>query len=425
MQYKWLGEWYDAMLYVLFVSGLLIFFVCHWGGEYRLRCAELAIHDFLDTVSAKGKIDREMYEDLTERIHNACAGYDLNIDTIGYVLRPVYDYVSEEKIVDYFMDRNIKKDKELQKWQQESEDADSELLCFQTESNASILAAEQAVSLPLPENIVAEVMEAVRPAQEVYEGEEIITLCKVISEGTMYYAQAEPLRAKDSGMLELRIILNGEEYFVPVSVRCHPRHVVCGNGHKVINTKEIIEETKVTGKFSCPFCARIPEDLVSSTAFIRKQTGKKLTAEDLFLTVTYMNGTTEVITPESEEWQDTFDETYCGMQTVYVSYRGMKVSIMILTENETCKKCGNDCNERSREDYDIFPYCTECMSEMILYTGEVFEEELRMKMDEILVFVESGGLDLKKGDFTVVQLLDNGKIVSMLQKEILQDGRER
>lgn len=422
MKYKWLGEWYDTVLYILFVSGLLISFMCYWGGEYRLRCAELAIHDFLDTVSAKGEIDRETYEDLTERIHNAKAEYDLNIETISYVLHPVYDYVSEEKIADYFMNRNIKKEKELQKWQQESESIEKEWLCFQTETNASILAAEQAVSLPLPENVVTEIIEAVRPVQEVYEDEELITLCKIVSEGKMYYAQAEPLQAKGSGILELRIALNEEEYYIPVRVLCHPRHVVCDNGHEVINTRELIEEKKVTGKINCPFCARIPESISKSRALIKKQTGKKLTAEDLFLTVTYMNGTAEVITPESEEWQDTFDETYCGMQTVYVSYRGMQESIIVLTENEMCKKCGNDCNERNREDYDTFPYCTECMSGMILFTGEVFEEKLCMKTDEIIVFLENGGLDLKKGDFIVVQLLDNGKTVSMLQKEILQGG---
>jgi len=425
VQNKWLGEWYDTILYVFFVSGLMIFFLCHWRMEYRVRCAELVVNEFLNEVSAEGRIDREIYTELTERLNSICPEYSLNVYTVEYELKPVYDYISEEKIADYFMNRNVKREKELKEWQQETEKVTEEMMRFQTETNSSILAAEQAVCLPLPEADAPVTMEAVRPVQEVYEGEDLITLCKVISEDKMFYALAEPLQAINSGIVEMRLFLNGEEYKVPVLVHCYPRYVICDKGHEITNTNGRIEETKTTGKINCPYCARIPEFVRCNVDFVKKKAGEVLSAEDLILMVTYLNGNTEVITPASEDWQDTFDEMYCGIQSVCVSYRGITENIIVVSENEGCQKCGNDCNERRKEDYEMFPYCTACMSKTLLFTGEVFEERIFTEMGEFLCYSENRDYALKRGSFVVVCLREDGRMVLLMQKEILQNGEER
>ena len=422
--HKWMEEWYDTLLYILFISGLLIFFLCYWGGEYRLRSAEMAITEFLDEVSAEGKIDIDVYGELADRVQNINPEYKLNIYTVEYALHPIYDYVSQEKITEYFMERNVKKEKELQKWQQMKEQERADRLSLQLETNASILAAEQMAGIPLPESEEAERIEAICPYQEVYEGEELITICKVIYGGKSYFAIAESLQAKESGVIELKLNINGEIFFVPVTVLCHSRYVICEKGHKVVNTKKLIEETKLTGQISCSYCAAIPENVQCSTSIVRKKTGESLTKDDVCLIVTYLNGTSDIITPDSVEWKDTFDELYCGIQTVYVSYRGLTEWITVITENDSCKKCGGACNERNREDYNFFPYCTICMSDTTLFTGEVYEEKTYTELFESLITNENKEVVLEKGDFIVVQLSEEGKLASLMQKEILQDGQK-
>lgn len=422
--HKWMEEWYDTLLYILFISGLLISFLCYWGGEYRLRSAEMAITEFLDEVSAEGKIDIDVYEELAGKVKNIKPDYKLDIYTVEYVLQPIYDYVSEEKITEYFMERNVKKEKELQEWQQMKEYEIADGLRLQSETNASILAAKQKEGIPLPESEETESIEAIRPYQEVYEGEELVTICKVSSGGKSYLAVAESLRAKESGVIELNLNINGEIFFVPVTVLCHSRYVICEKGHKVVNTKKLIEETKLTGQISCSYCAAIPENVQCSTSIVRKKTGESLTKDDVCLIVTYLNGTSDIITPDSVEWKDTFDELYCGIQTVYVSYRGLTEWITVITENDSCKKCGGACNERNREDYNRFPYCTICMSDTTLFTGEVYEEKTYTELFESLITNENKEVVLEKGDFIVVQLSEEGKLASLMQKEILQDGQK-
>lgn len=418
--HKWMEEWYDTILYIIFISGLLLFFLYYWGAEYRLQSAELVIGGYLERVSSEGKADRETYEELKERVKNINRNYQLNIYAVEYVLRPVYDYVSEEEITEYFTKRNFRKEKNLPEWNK-PEDESTDMPGLQLETNASILAAEQAV-LPLPEANETERIEAMRPYQEVYVGDELITVCRVFSGEKSYYAMAETVRAKESGTIELNLTINGELFSTPVNVLCHPRYMICKNGHKVVNKKEIIEEIKATGKFSCPYCAAIPENVKCSTVFVEKRTGTGLTKEEIFLSVDYMDGESEIITPESEGWEDTFDELYCGIQTVQISYRGFTELITVVTENDTCKKCGGACNERNREDYNRFPYCTACMSEVALYTGEVYEEEIHTELFVLMNSMKEKEIILKKGDFIAVQLSEEEKTVSLLQKEILRDG---
>ena len=421
MQYKWTEKLYDTLLYVLLLSGLLIFFVFYWSGEYRLRYAELVINDFLDTVSAEGRIAEEEYAELVAKIDYINPEYTLEFYTVQYVLQPVYAYLPEEKIANGFMERNVKKEKELREWQPENRNVAMEQANLQTETNASILAAEPWV--PLPEDIPAQAVEAVRPVQEVYEGESLITLCKILAENKFFYVPAENFRAYSSGTVQLQVFFGEETYLVPVTVQCYPRYVNCENGHRVSNTTEIIQETKNSGNFSCPYCAEIPEKIDCSVSFVKTQTEKKLSGDEIFLLVTYMNGTTEIISPESDGWQDTFDESYCGMQTVEIAYHGKKESIVVLTENDSCRKCGGECNERNKTDYEIFPYCTACLSNTLLFSGEVFEEEICTELMDMEPDAENGGFVLKRGDYAVIRLSNSRGTVSMMQRKIWEDGQ--
>lgn len=418
MRYRWLEEWYDMLLYVLFIPVSLIFFLFYWSGEYRLRCAEAVIISFLDEVSAEGEIDEEIYGELTKKISKINIAYEWDVYAVKYELKPVYDYVSEEKLSDYFMMRNRIKEKKLEGWKPESGNISADTLFYQNDTNASLWAAEYMEGLPLPEEEEIEYIEAVRPFQEVYEGEELITLCKVVSGGKTYYLQAESLFAEKSGKTMMNIVNVDKVYSVPIEVICHPRFVQCENGHEVVNTKEIIMGTKKMGKVNCSLCAQIPENVTCNTYFLRKQTGTVFNEEDIILTVTYMNGNIETITPMSPGWQDTYDEEFCGLQSVYVSYRGVSQVITVLAENKTCRKCGGRCNERNKTDYDMFPYCTVCMSQTALFTGDVYEKEIQIGIGKIPCFLE-------RGDLLVVKLLHNGKCISILQKEIKMDGEEK
>ncbi len=210
---------------------------------------------------------------------------------------------------------------------------------------------------------------------------------------------------------------------VPVEVLCHPRTVVCEFGHEVVNSRQILEESKRTGKLECPYCGLLPEYIVCNTAVLSKETGDKFRKDELWLTAAYPDGHTEQVTPESKDWADTYDENYCGIQQVTVNYRGAEAAVMVISENKGCRQCNAECNERCYADYIRFPYCTECMSRTALFTGKVQEEEQILGLQDLVCCLdEKGELLLKRGDFVTAALVQKGQYLTLLQREVMQDG---
>lgn len=421
---KWLEDMTDNLWYLAALLGLLFFFCIHWREEYQIRYAELVMEEFLTAVSATGTITLENYESLIKNLDRAVPGYEVEMVYTEYIQQPVYAPISRTELEQYYMGRNVKNTEAILPYEVKVEENGAEALSLQTETNTTILSAEQMEFLPLPENGTAISVEAVRPRQEVYEGEKLITLCKVYSLEGSYYMAAEEVYAGASGTVLLNLVINGNVYNAQVEVLCHPRWILCRNGHELVNSKMVLEKTKATGQIWCPYCLVLPENVICNTAFLRKQTGKELTGEELWLVVNFLDGHTEIITPEAEDWQDDYDKIFCGMQTVTVSFRGMETVVTVMSENEPCVKCTRSCNERSFTDYKEFPYCTSCMSQVPLFTGTVKEEEQLTKGEQIVAALDKEGVyHLTSGANMTLYLYKEEECRSALQCQIRTDGK--
>lgn len=423
---NWLEELFDTLFYLGIMFGLIFFFVLYWRNSFQVRYAETVLDEFLDEVAADGKLSMEQYEGVVHRLLRINSTYDLEVACTTYVLQPCYAQLPKEQLDSYYMRRNVRKEKIFSEYKQQIWEEDAGKMCLQTETNTSILASAQDAYLPLPEEEQEVKVEAVRPCQEVYEGESLITLCKVTSKDGSYYVEASEICADISGKMQLEAIVEGRKHYVPIEVVCHPRTVTCLNGHEVVNSKEILEEWKQTGIIICPYCKAIPDSVQCNTSILKRRTGTALTRDELWVTVTYLDGHKEEIGPEAVEWEDNYDEYYCGIQEVTIRYCGAKTSVIIISENDSCKQCAGACNERYYTDYQAFPYCTSCMGKVLLFSGEVYEEEQELTNDEMITLLEEKKeVCLAFGDYITVRLTKDGEYQTVLQERINRDGKNR
>ncbi len=426
MIHKWLEEGYDTFLFLMIQFGSLLFFLLYWKGEYQLRYAEAVMQNFLTEVTVDGMISIENQEKLVQNLERINPEYEVELYCTEYVAQPVYALLPEDTLRKYYAERNVKKAVEFSQYEVKVEEEQAEQLQLQQETNATILAAVQKDFVSLPGENTGWSVEAVRPQQEVYKGERLITLCRVESEKGIYYAEAEPMAAELSGITQLKLWIEGIRYLVPVEIKCHPRTVVCSNGHEVVNSVSVLVESKEKGEVVCPYCAVLPKEISCSREVLTRKTGTGLKKEELWIKVTYLDGHEEKITPDSDEWQDSYDGNYCGIQQVKIVYRGIEDVVTVIAENEYCQECGGTCNERYYTDYKSFPYCTECMSKVPLFTGRIYEEERVMATAELVYLIDIyGEKDLHRGDFVKLQLYKRGKPLSALQKRVLQNGKVR
>ena len=423
---RWLENMADTILYLAFIFGLMFFFCVYWKEEYRIRYAEAIMEEFLVDISAEGKISMEDYEILIANLDRAVPDCEVKLLYTKYVPQPVYTAVSKEELTQYYLSRNLRNVTEIIPYIPESQEGIAENLCLQTETNATVLAAVENEYVPLPGKDESFLVEAVRPYQEIYEGEALVTLCRIRSPNGIYYAEAEQITAIKTGTVLLRLHTENGEYHVPVEVLLHPRQLTCSNGHCVVNSPEVLEQWKKTGVVSCFYCRQLPEYISTNVSLVQKETGTKLTGQELWFNVSFMDGHQEKITPESDGWQDTYDENYCGVQAVSVFYRGKETGVVIVSENSGCVQCGQACNERCFKDYLEFPYCVECMSQVPLFNGTVAMEERQISGNEIVTSLdENGEYILRSGDFVTLYLRKDGVYRSILQKEIRRTGTER
>ena len=149
-----------------------------------------------------------------------------------------------------------------------------------------------------------------------------------------------------------------------------------------------------------------------------------LSGEEVWITAVYLDGHAEKVIPEAEEWQDTYDENYCGIQTATIHYRGKEAVVTVVSENRSCQQCNEPCNERCYQDYIMFPYCTSCMSKIELFTGKVIEEEQIIMTNELLACLdENKELLLQRGDYITLILYDSEKNISIIQEQIKCNGK--
>ncbi len=426
MIHKWLEEGYDTLLFLLVLVGSLLFFILYWKDEYQVRFAEIVMNEFLLEVAVDGKITLEDQEKLIQNLKKVNPQYEVEIRCTEYTVQPVYAQIPENMLRDYYMSRNIRKENVFLEHEVIIKEEDAGLLQLQRETNATILAAAQKDFISLPGEVKECMVEAVRPVQEVYVGEPLITLCRVESEKGSYYVEVEPVLAAASGTVLLQPVVEGKQYSVPIEVVCHPRTVVCRNGHEIVNSVKILTESRERGVIVCPFCEVLPVEIICNTNVISRKTGAGLTEQELWVTVIFMDGHEETLSSDAAEWQDSYDENYCGIQRVTIFYRGAEAEVTVISENEVCQQCNGDCNERYYTDYAAFPYCIECMSKVMLFTGRIYEEEQWTSTAELTYWLDKEKEKcLKRGDFVVLYLSEHGRPVTVLQKKVLQSGKQR
>lgn len=428
MIHKVLEELFDTLLFLTGVLGMLLFFFLYWNCSFQIRYAEDILQEFLGKVAVTGTVTKEDFQILQKNLYEIVPTYELDIKCFRYQEQPVYALVSQENMHSYFQSENRIKLHDFEEYQLPvlQELQEPEKLQLQTETNASVLAAEkQEYYLPLPvENMKMEIT-PLRPQQEVYEGEKLITVCRVSDSNTCYYAEAMETFAKKSGETELSVEVNGELYHVPVQVICHPRTIQCDEGHTLINDRQMLEEKKQTGSVSCPYCRILPRQISCVVSEIRFKTGEELTEKNIGIKVTYMDGSSGFITPESTEWQDNYDKEFCGTQLVTIRYRNAETNLAVITENDPCRQCGKACNDRCKNAYLEYPYCLECLADMYIFTGQIRLEERITEGTEFLALLDTEQeLIFSRGDFVMLEL-EIGRDRTLCQKQVTIDGNKR
>jgi len=425
MIHKTLEELFDTILFFIGVFGVLIFFLVYWNNTFQIRYAEGVLQDFLGKIAITGKVTKEDYEYLQWNLHEIDSKYELKMQWVSYEEKPVYSLFRKEALADYFYGRNSVKPTQLEEYHLPLLSGKEEELHLQTETNASVLAAVRQDYLPLPDEKSQLEISAVRPIQEVYENEKLITVCKVIDANTVYYTEARETVVTESGETELEVMVDGKVYKVPVQVICHPRIIQCANGHTVLNEKEIIEVKKQTGNILCTYCRILPQKLFCNTSEVTIKTGEELTEKNIRVRVEYEDGSTGYITPESEAWQDNYDKEFCGKQIVTIRYRNTETQVTVISQNNNCSQCGKECNDRCRKDYLDYPYCLDCLSQMYIFTGQIKTQENMITGKELVSMLDTDQEVLFSRDDFVILELKVGKSITLLQKKIAIDGRKR
>ena len=424
MAHEWMEELTDNLLYLGLLFGAVFFFARYQSEECQLRCAELVVEDFLYVSTVDGRITSQEYQNMITRLNRLEPGYEAQVVMVDYELQPCYALLSQEELDRYYMNRNIRKEMDLQDIANSVTEVDAAGLKLQKETNASVMAAGAQDFLPLPEEETTLRVEAVRPKQEIYEGEPLITVCKVSTESGNYYAEATDIVVWESGTVWLELWIQEMVLYVPVEVVCYPRYTKCENRHVIVNTEEVVDATRNNGNVQCPYCAMYPVSMECRTPLIDKKTGCNLTKEEIWLEVCYMDGHRERVTPDSVEWQDNYDENYCGIQPVTIRYRGLEEMVMVISENEVCKNCDSACNERCFGDYEKFPYCTACMSEVLLFTGETYYEEQVRALDNMFHLLQKNEkVELNLGEYLAVILKKDGEYQSLIKRMVQKDGK--
>ena len=72
-----------------------------------------------------------------------------------------------------------------------------------------------------------------------------------------------------------------------------------------------------------------------------------------------------------------------------IRYRNAETKITVISENESCLQCKKECNDRSRKDYLNYPYCIDCLTKMLIFTGKTEIQERVIPEKELLVELET------------------------------------
>ena len=145
MIHKVLEELFDTLLFLTGVLGMLLFFFLYWNRSFQIRYAEDILQEFLGKVAVTGTVTKEDFQILQKNLYEIVPTYELDIKCFRYQEQPVYALVSQDNMHSYFQSENRIKLHDFEEYQLPvlQELQEPEKLQLQTETNASVLAAEK------------------------------------------------------------------------------------------------------------------------------------------------------------------------------------------------------------------------------------------------------------------------------------------
>ena len=389
----------SIMTWILFVLVMFIgpaMFIKSHVADSEMEYMRYVSDTFLDRVSAKGTLTYDDYLIYADSIAKLNKGYEVQALHRSYIDTPYYDVLSANEIVAYYAARNIRNKIELEQDLDIPVVQEEEPLTLQEESNATVFSALTGEYVPLPDEgaITNQVTyTAVRPNQTVYENEPLITVCLQESPLGYQYIVADAVTVSVIGTRTVELTINGVPTGAFVSVQVYPRKLRCDNGHTYACTKEVIAEKESTGVWAgCPYCHIEVKKIDFLPANIVTQVGTDLVTAGLQCQITYMDGHIEMAVPNVDGFTTDYDSSYCGIQQVSVSYKGVvQDGLTVTTKGGTCVTCGLECSSRNYADYMLEKRCQNCLSGSPFFYGTTYVEESVTTMQEIEQLLQQDG----------------------------------
>ena len=405
-----LRVWLERLLFLAICFLAPCLFLSFEKQEIQEEQIQLLSKQLLSEISATGKLEIEQYERFLSDLAKFQGLYEIELLHTSYEEVPVYQYLTVEEIHDYYKKRNQRKEMAIATNSVEVNDTDMTKAKLQENNNATILASvdkKYYVPLPKEEEFHIEMnYTPVEAIQEIYEGEELITVCFVESAESSYYMVADSISLTKLGQAKVQLYKNGIALPAYIDVTVYPRKLTCLYGHTYSCTRECVEQKKETGIWErCPFCKVEVKEIEIFPETVVAVLGEDLKTTELQLKVTYLDGHTEFLVP-TEDVLFNYDAYYCGSQKVTVSYRGFEVdALTVITKGGSCQSCGKECVSKGYEDYVYKPYCNQCLSSVPLFTGDCYlQEEVTMTEDIVACLSSAMKYVFHRGDCLQIRI---------------------
>lgn len=410
---------------VAFFIGTALFFLLYMENiEYkhiRQICTNFAYE-----MSKDGELTIDEYHRFIDSLGELDVGLLVDVSHTSYEDEPYYAFHESGEVSDYFSARNNLSEVVLPLFPVEFPVIKPEALVLQDKTNASVLSELANTGLvPLPDDNVtsATVYVPVCDTQRMYEGEKLCTLVRVTENGMSYYMEADAATVGFVGTGTFELKVNGAPSGAMVTITSYPRTVTCSNGHETLFTPDRIAIYETNGTYgACTFCSLEPDSISANVSSVSATIGTPLKDLGLSITVTYMDGHTESVLIEDKELYCSYDSSYCGTQAVRFSYKGCENVVFDCTlSGGTCISCSAECTGRSKADYDRMPYCDDCLADVPMFMGEVYNQKGFTSSDEIITELLDSGIYLfEKDDLVTVKVSyeKNGIPLPFLSKNV-------
>ena len=386
------------LLMILFTFIVPILMWRFFAEDLKQKVVRRPVMEFLSDSSLMGGITEEGYQQLMESLNKIGFSGEIKLTHVCYTETPYYAYGSDYDTREHYALSNVRYKKEVM--------TEAPIVTV-TETTSLLGDWENTFYVDLRPGMPTDEApdtgyHAVYPMQDVLRFEKIAGV--IASADGSEYTICDDVFAETSGIVELK--KDGVSTGISVDVTVWDDKVQCENGHFYPISKEAVADYRNSGVWRyCPYCEQIPKKIVVHKGSYEKTLGEAF-GNDYFFSVYYWDGHTEIITPDTPGFVWDYDETYCGMQDVSISYKGITVTGLKVTNiGGSCVKCGNVCEERSLADYSACSLCDTCLQSQMVFSGDTYVEEATYGTEKILaVLLASGEYPLSYGDFLRVDV---------------------